>query len=171
MFGEEEFSYSHWNRGVLSSFAPCISVTTSSCCLTQWPHFERVTLEWISYWEFPDMLQNWGMPLVGWSQLQTPYVEYDSRYEPRSPYTALPKWLRDSCSYTSMSSYERRGVTVEFFKNLCTSLGGWQYAFDYHNCKIVDEAYLFHSSTVYYRSSSLKWHPWVSNWDPYVFIS
>lgn len=110
------------------------------------------------------MLQNWKDAISCWSHLKAPHSEYDSRYDSRSPYTALPKWLRDSCSYTEMSSYERHGMTVIFTKNLCTSLGGSGTHLITTTVKLwIDEAsYLFHSMTVDYGSLSIKQHPCVS---------
>lgn len=62
--------------------------------------FLRAILERSSYWEAPDTFQNWKDAILQLVPVQTPHAEYDSHYDSRSPYTALPKWLRDSCSYT-----------------------------------------------------------------------
>lgn len=132
----KEFSCSYWNRGILSTFCSmyyCFHL----CCLPQWPHFERATLEWMSYWEFPYVTKLEGCHwLVGPSfmllvQSMTAVMTPDHLTLHFPSGSGIP-----AVTLQVMSSVEWQW---NFSRTCIPYWGGW-YAFDYHNCKLVNKA-------------------------------
>lgn len=129
----------------------------------QGPHFKWTTQEWNSYWEFPDMLQNWK-DAIGW--LVTALSSSCRVWQPLWLQITLhctsqvaPGFLQLHLDVKLWAPWSDTGI----YEELMYLTGGWWYAFDYHNCKIVDGwSYLFHSTTVYYGSSSIKKHYQIS---------
>lgn len=109
-----------------------------SCCLPQWPHFEQATLEWISYWEFTDMLLNWK-DAIGWL---VPALSSSCRvWQPLRLQITLhctsqvaPGFLQLHLDVKLWAPQSDSGI----YQELVYLTGGWWYAFDYPNSKIVD---------------------------------
>lgn len=109
-----------------------------SCCLPQWPHFEQATLEWISYREFTDMLLNWK-DAIGWL---VPALSSSCRvWQPLRLQITLhcasqvaPGFLQLHLDVKLWAPQSDTGI----YQELVYLTGGWWYAFDYPNSKIVD---------------------------------
>lgn len=161
----KEFSCSYWNRGILSTFCSmyyCFHL----CCLPQWPHFERATLEWISYWEFPYMLQNWkdaiGLLVPALCPLCRVWQPLWLQITLHCTSQVAPGFLQSHLDVKLWALWSDSGIFPELvyltggdgMLLITTTVNLWM--------KLV---------TVYYGSSSIKQYPWVSSWDLYVFLS
>lgn len=139
-----------------------------SCCLPQWPHFEQATLEWISYWEFTDMLLNWK-DAIGWL---VPALSSSCRvWQPLRLQITLhctsqvaPGFLQLHLDVKLWAPQSDSGIYQEKSIPPPPSLGGGGMLLITPTVKLwmSEVTYLFYSTTVYYGSSSKEQHPQVS---------
>ncbi len=142
----KSFSCSHWNRGILSSFGMNL--------LLRIPRYVT-KLEgghWLVGPSFKLLMQSM-------TAVMTP--DHLTLHFPSG--SGIPA-VTLRCQVMSSVEWQWN------FSRTCVPQWGVMVCFWLYNCKTVGEAsYLFHSTTVYYGSSSIKQHPCVSNWD--VFVS
>lgn len=153
--GRKEFSCSHWNRDILSTFAPRITVATLSVL------FATVTAFWQRYAGMNLLLRiprytklegcHWlvgcSFKLIMQSMTAVMTPDHLTRHFPSG--SGIPA-VTLRCQV--MSSVEWRWN----FSWTCITHWGWWYAFDYHKCKIVNEAVCYGSSSIKATSLSFK---------------